>query len=106
MIVVTAEVIQGKRIVEVKGLVKGNTIRARHMGHDFVAGLKNITGGEIREYTKLIAESRQQALDRMREDAALLGDNAVIGLRFQTSSLMQGAAELLAYGTAVVLEDE
>ena len=106
MIVVTSNNIPGKRIVEVKGLVRGNTIRARHAGHDIVASLKNLAGGEIREYTKLIAESREQSLDRMREEAARMGANAVIALRFETSGVMQGAAELLAYGTAVVIEDE
>ena len=92
-------------MVRTLGLVRGNTIRARHVGHDIMAGLKNIVGGEIGEYTKLIAESREQAIDRMKEDAARLGANAIVGLRFTTSVLMGGAAELLAYGTAVRVEE-
>ena len=106
MIIVTTDEITGKRVARVLGLVKGNTIRARHIGKDITAAFKNITGGEIREYTKLMAESREQCLDRMREEAAKLGANAVVGVRFMTSGVMQGAAELLAYGTAVILEDE
>jgi len=104
--VTTTETIPGRRITAILGLVRGNTIRARHIGHDLLASLKNITGGEIRDYTKLIAESREQCLDRMREEAAALGADAVVGVRFMTSGLMQGAAELLVYGTAVKLEDE
>jgi len=106
MITVTTETIHGRRIVKVLGLVRGNTIRARHAGHDFMAGLRNITGGEIVEYTKMIAESREQSIDRMVDEAEALGANAIVGLRFTTSSMMQGAAELLAYGTAVVVEEE
>jgi uncharacterized protein YbjQ (UPF0145 family) len=106
MIVTTTNEIHGKRIVKVFGIVKGNTVRSRHIGHDITAAMKNITGGEIREYTKLMAESREQALDRMREEAAKLEANAVIGVRFVTSEIMQSAAELLVYGTAVVVEDE
>jgi len=106
MIVTTTETIPGKKIVKVLGLVKGNTIRARHIGKDLTAFLKNVTGGEIMGYTKLMAESREQALDRMRQQAASLGANAVVGFRFMTTSLMQNAAELLAYGTAVVVEDD
>ena len=106
MIVTTTDEIHGKRIVKVFGTVKGNTVRSRHIGHDITAAMKNITGGEIREYTKLMAESREQAMDRMREEAAKLGANAVIGVRFVTSEIMQSAAELLVYGTAVVVEDE
>ena len=86
------------------GLVKGNTIRARHLGRDIVAGLRNIVGGEITEYTKMLAESREQALDRMQVEAEKLGANAVVGIRFITASIMGGAAELLAYGTAVIVE--
>ncbi len=106
MIVTTTNDIHGKRIVKVFGLVKGSTVRARHIGHDLTAAMKNITGGEIREYTKLMAESREQALDRMREEAAKLGANGVIGARFVTSEIMQNAAELLVYGTAVIVEEE
>jgi len=106
MIVTTTDEIHGKRVVKVFGIVKGNTVRSRHIGHDLIAAMKNITGGEIREYTKLMAESREQAMDRMREDAAKLGANAVIGTRFVTSEIMQSASELLVYGTAVIVEDE
>ena len=106
MIVTTTYTVAGKRITRTLGLVKGNTIRARHLGKDITAAFKNITGGEIREYTKLLAEAREQCLDRMREEAAKLGANAVVGVRFMTSGVMQNAAELLAYGTAVVVEDE
>ena len=105
MIITTAETIAGKRIVETLGLVRGNTIRARHIGRDIMAGLKNIVGGEIHEYTKLMGEAREQALDRMQAEAQLLGGNAVLCVRFSTSVIMGGAAELLAYGTAVRLED-
>ena len=106
MIIVTAHDIAGKKIVRNLGLVRGNTIRARHIGKDILAGFRNIVGGEVSEYTKMLAESREQSLDRMVEEAHSLGANAVIGVRFMTSMLMQGAAELLAYGTAVVVEDE
>jgi len=105
MIIATTETITGKRIVETFGLVRGNTIRARHIGRDIMAGLKNIVGGEIYEYTKLMGEAREQALDRMQAEAQLLGANAVVSVRFSTSVIMGGAAELLAYGTAVKLED-
>ncbi len=96
----------GKKIVKTLGLVRGNTIRVRHIGRDIMAALKNLVGGEVREYTKLMAESREQAIDRMVAEAERIGGNAVIGLRFTTSMLMGGAAELLAYGTAVKIEDE
>ena len=105
MIVVTSETIAGKRIVKTLGLVRGNTVRARHVGRDILAGLRNIVGGEIHEYAKLVAESREQSLDRMTTEAAELGANAVIATRFTTSVLMGGAAELLAVGTAVIVED-
>ena len=105
MIVVNTETIPGKKIVEVLGIVKGNTIRARHVGKDILAAFKNMIGGEIEEYTKMVAESREQSLDRMVEDARKLGADAVVNVRFMTASMMQGAAELLAYGTAVKLED-
>jgi uncharacterized protein YbjQ (UPF0145 family) len=106
MIITTSEHITGKKIVKTIGLVKGNTIRARHLGRDIAAKFRNLIGGEINEYTKLISESREQAIDRMIEDAKSQGANAIIMARFTTSEMMQGAAELLAYGTAVVVEDE
>ena len=106
MIVSTTHAVAGKRVVRTLGLVRGNTIRARHVGRDITAVLRNIVGGEIPEYTKMMAEAREQALDRMVQEAESLGANAIIGTRFMTSMLMAGAAELLAYGTAVVLEDE
>ena len=105
MIINTTESIPGKRITQTFGLVRGNTIRARHMGRDIMAGLKSIVGGEIFEYTKLMAEAREQALDRMKHEAQKLGANAVVSVRFSTSVIMGGAAELLAYGTAVKVED-
>ncbi len=106
MIVVTTDTIPGKRIVKVLGLARGNTIRARHVGKDIMAGLKNLVGGEVTDYVKMMAESREQAIDRTIEDAESLGANAIVGLRITTTSVMQAAAELLAYGTAVVIEDE
>jgi len=106
MIIATTDTLPGHRIVRVLGLVRGNTIRARHLGRDILAFLKNLVGGEITDYTKLIAESREQALDRMTAEATALGANAILGMRFTTSELTQGAAELLAYGTAVVVEPE
>ena len=106
MIVVNTGEIAGKRVVRTLGLARGNTIRARHLGKDIVAVLRNIVGGEVSEYTKMMAEAREQALDRMVEDARGLGANAILNVRFMTSMLMQGAAELLAYGTAVVVEDD
>lgn len=104
MIVTTTEFIPDKKIVKVLGLVRGNTVRARHIGKDILAALKNIVGGEIREYTKLLAEAREQALDRMIKNAEELGANAIIGVRFGTSYVMQNAAEIMAYGTAVIVE--
>ncbi len=106
MIVVTANRVSGKQVARTLGLVRGNTIRARHIGKDIMAVFRNIVGGEVSEYTKLLAESREQALDRMVDEARSLGANAIISLRFSTSMIMGGSAELLAYGTAVVLEDE
>ena len=106
MILSTTFEVSGHRVTEILGLVKGNTIRARHIGRDIMAVLKGIIGGEIHDYTKMIAESREQALDRMVAEAESLGADAVVGLRFSTSSLMQGAAELLAYGTAVKIVKE
>ncbi len=106
MIVVTSEHIAHKRIVKSLGLVRGNTVRARHIGKDILAGLRNIVGGEIHEYAKLIAESREQCLDRMVIEAESLGANAIIATRFTTSVLMGGVAELLVVGTAVIIEDD
>ena len=106
MLVVTSDTVAGKRIVKTLGLVRGNTVRARHIGKDILEGLRNIVGGEVHEYGKLLAESREQSLDRMMAEAAALGANAVVAARFTTSMMMGGAAELLAVGTAVVLEDE
>ena len=105
MILVTTEEIPGKRIVRTLGLVKGNTIRSRHLGLDLMAVLRGLVGGEIIEYTKMLAEAREQAIDRLIADAESAGANAVVGFRFTTASMMQGAAELLAYGTAVIVED-
>lgn len=105
MIVITSDVVTDKRIARTLGLVRGNTIRARHIGKDIVALLRGIVGGEVSEYTKLMAESREQALDRMVEEARSLGANAIVTVRFQTSMVMSGASELLAFGTAVVVED-
>ncbi len=104
MIIVTTDNIPGKTIAKTLGMAKGNTIRARNIGRDISAFLKNIVGGEIRDYTKMMAESREQALDRMIEDARSMGANAIINVRFSTSMIMQSASEILAYGTAVVLE--
>jgi uncharacterized protein YbjQ (UPF0145 family) len=104
MIITTADQIEGKTITKTIGLVKGNTIRARHLGRDIMAGLRGVVGGEITEYTKMMAESREQAIQRMTEDATAQGANAVIGMRFTTSMVMQNAAEMLAYGTGVVVE--
>ena len=103
-IIVTTHSVPGKNITKSLGLVRGNTIRARHLGKDIIAGLRNIVGGEVTEYAKLLAESREQALDRMQAQAKELGANAVVGLQFQTSVIMGGAAEMMAYGTAVVVE--
>ena len=104
MIIVTTPTIPGKTIKTTLGLVRGNTIRARHVGNDIVAGLKTLVGGEITEYTKLMAESREQAIDRMLSEAEKLGADAICSVSFTTSVIMGGAAELLAYGTAVTLE--
>ena len=105
MIVVTASTIAGREIAQTLGLVRGNTIRARHVGKDILAVFRHIVGGEIIEYTKLMSESREQAIDRMIEEAERLGADAIVSLRFTTSMLMGGAAELLAYGTAVKLAE-
>lgn len=103
MILATSHEIAGHRVLRTLGLVRGNSVRARHLGRDILALLRNLVGGEVAEYTKLLAESREQALDRMCAQALELGADAVVGVRFQTSEVTSGAAELLAYGTAVVL---
>lgn len=105
MIVIAGEQVAGKRLVRSLGLVRGNSVRARHLGKDILAVLRNMVGGELGEYTKLLAETREQALDRMIEQAKELGADAVVNVRFTTSMIMQGAAELLAYGTAVKIDD-
>ncbi len=104
MIVVTTFEIPDKRIVRTLGLVRGNTVRARHLGRDLLAFLRNLVGGEVHEYTKLLAECREQALDRMLEEARSLGANAVVAVRFMTSDVGASMAEMLAYGTAVIAE--
>ena len=106
MILSTTYSVPGQAVTANHGLVRGNTIRARHLGRDIVAGLRNIVGGEITDYTKMLAEAREQALDRMIEEARAVGANAVIGVRFTTSSVMQSASEILAYGTAVTAEPD
>ncbi|MDD4924555.1 MAG: YbjQ family protein [Dehalococcoidales bacterium] len=104
MIIVTSHEIAGRNISRTIGLVKGSTIRARHIGKDIMAGLRGMVGGEITEYTKMMAEAREQALQRMVEDAESKGADAVICMRFDTAMVMQSAAEIIAYGTGVVLE--
>jgi uncharacterized protein YbjQ (UPF0145 family) len=104
LIITTAERIEGKTITRTIGLAKGSTIRARHVGRDIMAGLRGIVGGEITEYTRMMAESREQAIQRMVQDAERQGANAIVGLRFTTSMVMQNASEILAYGTGVVVE--
>ena len=105
MIVVNTETIPGMTIVELKGLVQGNTIRAKHVGRDVMAGLKNLVGGELTGYTQLLTEARREAMSRMLAQAEELGGNAVVNVRFSTSSVTQGAAELYCYGTAVVVRE-
>ena len=104
MIVVNTETIAGYEILDVKGLVQGNTIRAKHLGRDVAASFKNLLGGELKGYTELLIEARRQALERMLAQAEQLGANAVVNVRFTTSAVTQGAAELYAYGTAVTVE--
>ncbi len=104
MIITTAEKIEGKNITRTIGLVKGSTIRARHVGRDIMAGLRSLVGGEIIDYTKMMAEAREQSLQRLTEDAEAQGANAIVGLRFTTSMVMSNASEILAYGTGVVVE--
>jgi uncharacterized protein YbjQ (UPF0145 family) len=104
MIIVTSSEIAGKNISRTIGMVKGSTIRARHIGKDIMAGLRGMVGGEITEYTKMMAEAREQALQRLEEDARSKGANAIVDMRFGTAMVMQNAAEVIAYGTGVVLE--
>ncbi|WP_096334472.1 YbjQ family protein [Nannocystis exedens] len=106
MLVTTTESVVGFRVVRVLGLVRGNTVRTRNLGQDFLAGLRNIVGGEVTQYTAMLSQSREQALDRMRAEALALGANAIIAMRLTTSTVMAGAAEILAYGTAVLLAPE
>lgn len=106
MIVTTTSEIPGYRIVRAHGLVRGSTIRSRHLGRDILAAFRNVAGGEISEYTKLMAEVREQAIDRMLEEAESLGANAVVAVRFQTTEVLKGAAEMLCYGTAVTIQPE
>jgi uncharacterized protein YbjQ (UPF0145 family) len=106
MLIVTSETVANHRIVRTLGLVRGNTVRARHVGKDIIAHLRNIVGGEIHEYTKLMAESREQTVDRMVAEAERLGANAIVTTRFTTSVIVGGAAELLSTGTAVIVEPE
>lgn len=104
MIVTTTDYIPGKEIAEVIDIVRGSTVRARHIGRDIVAGLKQIVGGEIAEYTRLMADAREEAIDRMIADAERIHADAIINVRFTTSGIMQNASEVLAYGTAVKLK--
>ncbi len=106
MIITNVENVPGKRIVEHFGIVQGSTVRAKHIGRDFMASLKNLVGGELKGYTELLDEARQESLERMQKQAEGLGANAVVNVRFATSSVAQGASELFAYGTAVRLESE
>ena len=104
MLLVTSDEVPGHRIVEIIGLVRGNTVRTRNVGADFLASLRNLVGGEVNQYTRMLAQSREQALDRLREEALAAGANAVVALRITTSTVMAGAAEILAYGTAAIIE--
>ncbi|WP_297466716.1 heavy metal-binding domain-containing protein [Thermococcus sp.] len=106
MIVVTTEKIPGYRIVEVKGLARGGVVMATHLGRDILAGLRNLVGGEVKEYTEMMAQAREIALQRMIENAKEMGANAVIGMRFMTSNVGQRMAEVYAFGTAVIIEPE
>ena len=104
MIITTSGQVEGKTIAKTIGLVKGSTIRARHLGKDIMAGFRGMVGGEITEYTKMMAEAREEAIQRMVEDAEKQGANAIVSMRFTTSMVMTSASEILAYGTAVVVE--
>ena len=104
MIVVNTETVAGYHIVAVKGIVQGNTVRSKHAGRDIAAGFKNLVGGELRGYTELLTESRREAIQRMMAQAEQLGANAIVNVRFTTSAVTSGAAELYAYGTAVIIQ--
>jgi len=104
VILTNVSTVPGKKIVEHFGIVQGSTVRAKHIGRDFMAGLKNLVGGELKGYTELLQDSRDEAVSRMAEQARMMGANAVVNIRFATSSVAQGAAELFAYGTAVRVE--
>ncbi len=104
MLISNLEIVPGKRVVEHLGLVQGSSVRAKHVGRDLMAGLKNIVGGELKGYTELLQESREEAMDRLKQQATAVGANAILNVRFSTSSIAQGAAEIYVYGTAVVLE--
>jgi uncharacterized protein YbjQ (UPF0145 family) len=103
MILTTTEQVPNKQIAEILGIARGSTVRARHAGRDILAGFKNLVGGEISDYTKLMADAREEAIQRMREDGQKLGADAIVNIRFTTSTISQGAAEIMAYGTAVKL---
>jgi uncharacterized protein YbjQ (UPF0145 family) len=104
MLLTNLEMVPGREVVKHLGLVQGSTVRAKNVGRDIMAGLKNLVGGELKGYTELLQESRQEAIERLEQQAAAVGANAVLNVRFTTSSVAQGAAEMLAYGTAVVLD--
>ena len=106
MITVTTETVEGQRIVKVLGMVQGSTVQTRNIGRDFMAGIKSLFGGEILEYSEMLTRARAEAMDRMVEQAEQAGANGVVNVRFATSAIMQGATEILVYGTAVVLEEE
>ncbi|WP_420591826.1 YbjQ family protein [Bacterioplanoides sp.] len=105
MLISNMEVVPGKRIISHLGLVQGSTVRAKHAGRDIMAGLKNIFGGELKGYTELLAESRDEAIERLKEQAQAIGANAIVNVRFSTSSIAAGASEIFVYGTAVIVED-
>ncbi|MED4206031.1 YbjQ family protein [Neobacillus mesonae] len=104
MIIVTTDAIPGREIRDIIGMVKGSTVQSKHIGKDFMAGLKTIVGGEIKEYTDMLNEAREKAIERMVDEARNAGANAIVGMRLQSSSVMQGASEIIAYGTAVWID--
>jgi len=104
MILTTLEFVPGKTITKHLGLIQGSTVRSKHVGRDMMAGLKNVFGGELKGYTELLQESREEAIERMKEQAQSIGANAILNIRFSTSSITQGASELFTYGTAVIIE--
>ncbi|SMO78009.1 YbjQ family protein [Melghirimyces algeriensis] len=106
MMIVTTEQVPNRTVKELKGYVKGSTVRAKHIGRDLMAGLRTLVGGEIKDYTEMMAEARQMAIERMVEEAEKKGANAIVAFRLQTSAVMDGASEIIAYGTAVLLEEE